>query len=183
MQPTYDEKKATQVASTLIELSKGSINYTLLIKLMYLVDREALLQWGRPVTFDSYVSMPKGPVLSSTLNKIKSTDLSDFWHQHISRCDQHSVCNVSLCPKDDLSDNEKKLVEEIFNKYSHMELWTELIDGHMHQLPEWQNPGGSAIPINYEDILRAGGKSETDIDLIKDELEGVMLMDELLKGV
>lgn len=39
-----------------------------------------------------------------------------------------------------------------------------------HKLPEWKDPQGSAIPINYRDILKAGGKSELEIAAIEDEL-------------
>ena len=46
------------------------MSYMKLIKLLYLADREALLRWGRPITFDAYVSMDRGPVLSSVLDLI-----------------------------------------------------------------------------------------------------------------
>ena len=49
-----------------------------------------------------------------------------------------------------------------------------------HQLPEWTNPQGSAIPIQYRDILKAGGKTDLEIAAIEDELEGVALMGNLL---
>src|ERR1022692_1541243 len=43
------------------------MNYMLLIKLLYLLDRRALSLWGRPVTGDDYFSMKYGPVLSEVL--------------------------------------------------------------------------------------------------------------------
>ena len=48
------------------------------------------------------------------------------------------------------------------------------------QLPEWTNPQGSAIPIQYRDILKAGGKTDLEIAAIEDELEGVAWMENLL---
>jgi len=44
--------------------------YIKLIKLLYLADREALLRWGRPITTDCHVSMPKGPVVSQIYHLI-----------------------------------------------------------------------------------------------------------------
>ena len=41
-----------------------------LVKLLYFVDREALLRRGAPVTGDRMVSMDHGPVLSTTLDLI-----------------------------------------------------------------------------------------------------------------
>ena len=67
MQLPFNEAKAAQTAARLLKLRGGRMSYLKLIKLMYLIDREALLRWGRPVTTDCYVSMDKGPILSRTL--------------------------------------------------------------------------------------------------------------------
>jgi len=44
----FDERKAAQVAGRLISQGGGEMNYMALLKLLYLIDREALLRWGRP---------------------------------------------------------------------------------------------------------------------------------------
>ena len=49
-----------------------------------------------------------------------------------------------------------------------------------HQLPEWVDPEGSAIPINYWDILKAGGKSDLEIAAIESELSELVEADLLL---
>ena len=49
-----------------------------------------------------------------------------------------------------------------------------------HKLPEWKNPQGGAIPIQYRDILKAAGKTEIEIAAVEDELEGVALAENLL---
>jgi hypothetical protein len=38
-----------------------------------------------------------------------------------------------------------------------------------HDLPEWQNPHGSAIPIEIEDILKNVGKTKEEIQEIQQE--------------
>ena len=53
----FNEEKATQVAGALLLKAGGDMPYLKLIKLLYFVDREALLRWGRPVTTDRLVSM------------------------------------------------------------------------------------------------------------------------------
>jgi hypothetical protein len=50
----------------------------------------------------------------------------------------------------------------------------------VHQLPEWEDPPGGAIPISYRDILRAGKKTEMEIAAIEGELENVALADAIL---
>ena len=41
----------------------------------------------------------------------------------------------------------------------------------LHELPEWQDPHGSSIPISREAILTALGESPEDIQAILAELE------------
>ena len=180
LQPKYNETRATQAAALLIKLEGGAMNYTKLIKLLYLADREALINRGRPITFASYASLDKGPVLSETLNKIKKPGTPrSYWDEHIETCG-YLVRVLDDCPQDELSKSEQEFLQQVFARYGHLELWNELIDQVMHDLPEWRNPNGSSLSIDYEDILRAGGVPEPDIDAIEDELESIRLMDDLI---
>ena len=67
----FDINKATQAAAHLVYLQGGKINLMALIKLLYLADREALLETGYPITGDQMVSMPHGPVLSRIYDEAK----------------------------------------------------------------------------------------------------------------
>ncbi len=60
-----------------------------LLKTMYAAEREALATWHRPITGDSFCSMPKGVVLSRTYDLMKGRVMgtnSDMvkWSQHFS---------------------------------------------------------------------------------------------------
>jgi hypothetical protein len=57
----FNERKAVQAAGRLI-LQNGEMNYMALIKLLYLIDRESLLRFGRSITGDKVVAMKQGPV-------------------------------------------------------------------------------------------------------------------------
>lgn len=173
--PSFNEKKATQLASLFISMHGERMNYTRLIKLMYLVERESLLRWGRLATFDNYFSLkkgPMGPILSKTLDLAKDLEPSNsaYWSNFIERKGN----NVYLKqPREDgeLSDAEEDLVQEIYFKYGHLELLEELINGVMHKLPEWSDPGNSREPITYKDILVAEGFSEVRIQKIEQQLQ------------
>src|SRR5947209_20462172 len=67
----FDERRATEAAARFLKLRGGRMSYLKLIKLLYLLDREALLRWGRPVTTDRYVSMDNGPVVSRIYDLIR----------------------------------------------------------------------------------------------------------------
>ena len=59
-----DIKKVVQVVGYILSKYQGKLNYTKLIKMLYLADRESMRQTGYPITGDNYVSMPRGVVLS-----------------------------------------------------------------------------------------------------------------------
>jgi uncharacterized phage-associated protein len=181
MKPKFNEAKATQAAALLLKLGGGRMSYMKLIKLLYLVDRTALIRWGRPVTFDSYFSMNRGPVLSRTLDLINEgtpPDESSIWSTCISEPRNHEIELRGECATDELSQAEEDLISEIFGQYGHMSRW-ELVDWAHKKLPEWQNPQGSALPIEYRDILYAGGKTEREIAEIEFEIDGLALFEDL----
>ncbi len=177
----FNERKATQVAAQLLRLRGGQMSYMKLIKLMYLADREALLRWGRPISTDRYVSMDKGPVLSRVLDL--ATDGDDpsrpaIWSEQIGEPVSYEVALKADPGSDELSEAEITLLEEIFQIHGRKNRW-DLVE-LTHQLPEWVDPQGSAIPISYRDILKAGGKSDLEIAAIESELSELVEADLLL---
>ncbi len=46
----FDEVRATQAAAVLLKLAGGQMNYTKLIKLLYLADKQTLARVGKPLT-------------------------------------------------------------------------------------------------------------------------------------
>src|SRR4051812_25972921 len=79
----FDEAKATEATALFLALRGGQMHYMKLIKLLYLADREALLQWGVPITTDSYVSMDHGPVVSTIYDLIRRRVEGPTWTAHI----------------------------------------------------------------------------------------------------
>lgn len=67
----YNPLKAAQAAAHLLQLHHGSMNVMVLVKLLYLADRQALVESGYPITCAAMVSMPHGPVLSQIYDAIK----------------------------------------------------------------------------------------------------------------
>lgn len=180
----FRETKTTQAAARLLTLRGGRMNYMKLIKLLYIVEREALLTWGRPVTADRCVSLPKGLILSQTLNLINegpAPDTPSAWAEHISQPENYEVRLLSPAGDDELSAAEKNLIDDVFRRYGKMNRW-ELVE-LVHAFPEWQNPEGSALPIAYRDILKAGGKTELEIESILQDLEAVAQADAFLPAV
>ena len=81
--PTF-EQRATEASSILLQKSGGRMSYMKLVKLLYIADRKALEEWEHPITYDTFASLPRGPVVSSTLNLAKGLyPDKDYWNQYI----------------------------------------------------------------------------------------------------
>lgn len=181
MTSKYKEQKVTQAAARLLRQDGGRMPYMKLIKLLYLADRTALLRWGQPISYDLYYSLPHGPVLSLTLDKINSgpdSNEKSYWYDHISAPDGYDVELLADVEGDQLSPAEEELIDEIFGAFGHMNQW-ELRD-LLHEYPEWQDPEGSSIPISIRDIFRAEGIAEETIDEIEEALEADATAERLL---
>lgn len=165
MRARYREDKATQAAAKLLKLRGGTMSHLKLIKLLYLVERETLIRLGQPLAYDSYASLPHGPVLSATLDRINTSEAyrGGYWDRHITPKTNNEVSlrDPSAVPNDQLSPAEEVLIDEVFARYGHLGRW-ELVD-RTHALPEWTDPQGSSIPIRPADILRNEGFSDEEI--------------------
>lgn len=147
-----------------------------LMKLLYLAEREALLKWRRPIIFDSCVSMDYGPVLSQTLNVLNGYSQSEgLWGKTISPPANYEVTLLNDPGANTLSDAEEQLITEIFERHGAESRWD--ICEMTHGLPEWQDPHGSSIPIDYKDILRGAGMTPGEIESILDEIEGIAMIE------
>ncbi len=184
MQPEYRQDKTTQAACILLQKRGGRMSYLKLIKLLYLADRAALLKWGRPISFDAYVSMDQGPVLSRTydfINHGPPPETDSYWHRFISDPVRYEVSPKGECPDGALSEAEKRLLDQVFECFGRMGRW-ELVEWMHNNLPEWVDPHGSAIPLSYHDILvTGGGRTPAEAAVIEEEIEALALADVLFR--
>jgi uncharacterized phage-associated protein len=180
----FNERKATQVAARFLALADREMPYISLIKLMYFTDREALLRWGSPLTNDAYYSLDKGPILSTVMDLIVDGPqgaAQSVWAEHISGPHPSRTIRLEAEPgTDELSDAEDELIGEVFRKYGNWDRW-KLVE-FSHTLPEWVNPEGSSLPIEIEDILKKGGKSDEEVALITDDLENTRMVHSLFSA-
>lgn len=175
MRSPYRQDKAAEVASLLLKREGGKINYTKLIKLMYIIERESILRWGYPVTCDDYYSLDNGPILSHTLDNITGNTYLKYPSPEWENCIVRQGYDVVLkcdTPVRKLNRAEVKLVNEIYDRYGHM-TYGQLIEWvhNKNNVPEWQDPEGSRLPIKLKTILRQGNYPEEDIDIILEELQ------------
>lgn len=160
------------------------MKYIKLIKLLYLADRKSFIEKGRTITTDCYVSMEHGPVLSIVLNLIQGSHrkTDNTWSKQISTVEDFDVILINPnadVSTDELSSADIEILDEVFAQYGKWNRW-KLIDEVMHKLPEWTDPGESAIPIQYEQILSAGNVSQQDQAQIEEDLNSLAAVQDLL---
>lgn len=180
----FNEAKATEAALRLLMRHGGHMNYMLLIKLLYMADREAMRQWGRPITTDRYVAMNNGPVLSRVLDLIKygvADSSGQTWTAAISSPEGYEVrALVSTPVQGELSEAEERALDEIDSRFGRWDVWRLVRWMHDGGIPEWSNPGGGAVPISYRDMLAGLGKTPAEIEQTEAELAGVAEMERLI---
>ncbi|MEH2330705.1 Panacea domain-containing protein [Nostoc sp.] len=186
----FHPEKAVEAASLFLKLHGKPMSYLGLLKLLYMADRITLERLEQPITGDRYVSMNYGPVLSRVYDLIKGLDVADakdLWSRYIfSRDPRYKISanyTVSLreYPGDDeLSEAEVKIIEQVYAKYGHIDPFD--LAETTHLFPEWVNPYGSAIPISVEEVLKNVGKTDEDIERIREEFEREDYLDWVLNG-
>ena len=180
--PKFDERKATQLAGLLLKLreQEGRMHYMKLIKLLYLIDREALMRWGWSLTGDQYVSMKHGQVLSTTYDLILDQLLGPkYWRAFISPPLGDKEVQLLKEPESNhLSKAEVDLVTEVYRKFGHWNRW-DLAD-YTHGLPEYRQTEGPSLPVGYADVLlKAKRLSETETEELLEDHRALALLQSL----
>jgi len=163
----FKEKKSAEAAAHLLMRHNGTLNYMVLIKLLYLADRQALVDSGMPITGDQPFSLPHGPVLSKILDLINMgrEDGASPWFEYITEPQNYNVSLVQRPPSSsELSEYELRVLDVIDEQFGRLDKW--MLRDLTHKLPEWVDPNGSSIPIRIETILESADKSQAEIERI-----------------
>jgi uncharacterized phage-associated protein len=171
----FDERRATQAAAYLLQKAGGEMYHIQLVKLMYLADRTALIDFGTPITFDRYFSMKNGPVLSATLDLIhedRAPSRDSYWTHHISETCNHKVKALADPGIGLLSRAEVSILDSAYEQWGTKNRWTVVDESH--ELPEWEDPGSDGRrPISARDVLIAGGYRSDEANDLLEELDAV----------
>jgi uncharacterized phage-associated protein len=180
----FDIHKTIAAIAYLIQREGGEVNFFLALKMLYVADKDALIQWGKPITGDDFVSMDKGPVLSKTYNFFKgegNTDEQTIWNSAITERVNHVVRLIHEVDLGVLSEREVETLEGARLQIKSMPAWR--VARWLHDTcPEWQDPHGSSIPIDPTVILRNAGKTEDEIKQIEQSNEAFAFAKFLLEG-
>jgi uncharacterized phage-associated protein len=179
----FHPEKAIEAAAALLKRHGKPMRYLGLLKMLYIADRIALERMEQPITGDHYVSMNYGPVLSSVYDLIKGNHASSalpLWSQFISPRHDNRVALLKDPGNDNLCEEEEDILQQVYQAFGHLDPFD--IAEWTHDLPEWENPHGSAIPISVENVLASLGKSHEEIRAIRQEAAREAYLDGVLSG-
>ena len=178
--PKFKERKTTQVAAWIVHACGGKMDVGELLALLYLIDREALKRWGRPVTFDRPHNFPLGPTPSETSALAHDPLQGEHWPKSFSTLQLGRVINLLTPPTeiDELSQAEIDLVQEVFRDFGHKSFGK--LKTHLQSLPEFHAPSEYPTPITWDTLLRAVGWKGEDLEEIKRELEASAKFEKLI---
>lgn len=178
MATLFDERRTAEVAAFLLHKANGSLPFIKLLKLMYLAERLSFKRYGEPLTGDVLVSMDHGPVLSRTYNHIKGAAQSTEggWDTWVSDKEGYTVAlrdpsMIRTAEQDllHLSDSDLEVLNEVWNEFGHWDRWALIRYTH-DELPEWEDPKGSSLPITYKRLFEALGYSAEETQLLTERL-------------
>src|SRR3954453_20832474 len=123
MNTRFNLKQTLQAAAHLVKLQPNSrLNYTRVLKLLYVAERELLAETGSLLTADRPCAMEKGPVLSKTYNLIKGggpTDQQAIWNRYL-QTDGYDLVLTDDPGHGELSRGIRRKLEEVTQRYEHL---------------------------------------------------------------
>ena len=161
----YNPRKAAQtIAFFALQSGQGAVSVLKAVKLVYLADRESVKRRGHPIQDEPRVSMPHGPVNSTTYDYLSGTYDPDIagWSEFLTDRENHNVglarTDLTVDDLDELSRTEIAVLSEVWGQFGNMDKWALRDWTHAKEnVPEWKDPNGSSRKISLTDIMNAVG--------------------------
>lgn len=162
---TFNVEKAAQVTAYFALREGGSIDELKVLKLVYIAERAYLDAYELPLTGDTLVATPHGPVLAETLDQVNgSIPHNSEWKRYLGARFHRAVQaapGVSIETLDHLSIANIEVLDEVWAKYGHLGGFA-LRDLTYDECAERTDPNGSSRQISYSDLFHWLGKPDVE---------------------
>ena len=157
------ERQAAQLAAAFVLRARRPVGVVKLVKLMYLVEREAMRRSVFPIVFDDIYAMRMGMALSRTFDLMKrkaGTPTNGEWERHITPPSHRGIDvrrGVTDRSLDSLSPDDIEVIDYVWEHYGNKSR-DDLVHGVHHGFAEWtqhweaQDRRTSAVKIPYEKL-------------------------------
>jgi len=174
MQFPFNVQKTVQASGMLLNLAGGKMDSTFFLNILYVAEREYLLEEGNMITGDSFVAMANGVVLGRIYNLIHGKCRQKEWSEYIKK-EKYKLYLIKNPTVSHLNFLEKEKLKNVFERYGHLDART--VSEIMRDFPEW---GGTFLaeshqkpfPVPIEKILKLAGKSEM-VNVVKEKIREI----------
>ena len=166
-------EKILQEIVYLLSLNNNRMNVLKLMKELYLADRASIAERDSSISGDNFVSLPHGPILSTTLNTLDSIPYNN-WSEYLDKSVAKFFYDVQLKKMtsfERLSKKDMQYLREVSEKYKDSDEVGFELEKYTHTLPEWVDPHGSSRKIRFSSIMKALGKTDEEIADAKSEYD------------
>jgi uncharacterized phage-associated protein len=158
----FNHLKSVQTIAFFVRKAGGSAEKLKLIKLVYLADRLSFQRRGKPINFDSYLSLPHGPIASSALNGMDHQLNDPAWEALAQADNRKDVTVVRDVAEDYLSRADLAILEATWGEFGGMTA-SEIRNWTHKKCPEYTEVDmGKSLPIELSELLARVGINDPD---------------------
>ncbi len=165
----FDRLKAVQAAAIIAAAEGNRIGKLRLLKLLYIAERRAIKETGRPLLGARSVAMDHGPLHSELLNMMNGV-LNDTreWNKHFKNVNLREFALRQPSENGTLSRYEIELLKAVVSEHEQFDDW-QIVE-ITHQFPEWvaRYKQGTSSEIPMSDIIDAVGRSDDKAAILQD---------------
>ena len=177
--------KVAQAAAFFASKEGGTINIMKLMKLLYLSDRKSMDRYDAPITYDNFISMDNGPILSRAYDlangACRDAEGAAQWAAWIGGRDQYNIRLKRAIEEDELnqfSDADIEVMNSIWDQFGKYDQWQ--LSKFTHRFcKEWKHPDNSSIPISDVDVFLALGRSQSIARDLAEDIQNEKALDRL----
>ena len=153
----FSVRTAAQVTAFFADKAGGRINVLRATKLIYLSDRASMETREHPVTGDDFFAMPFGPVNTYTYSLMNGEVEQRHTHTWAEFIAPRAGYDIPLARPieagalDKLSKSDVRVLEQTWESFSDIEKY-DLAEWTHKYCPEWKDPNGSSIPIQFATV-------------------------------
>lgn len=158
----FDHLKSVQIVAYFVRKAGGIAEKLKLVKLLYLSERRSLQRRGRPMNFDSYFSLPHGPVVSSALNGMDHLLDDPAWVSVVQADNRRDITINGNVAEDRLSRADRAILDATWAEFGGMTA-SQIRNWTHDNCPEYvEVPQGSRLPIDVSEIMTQVGIADAD---------------------
>lgn len=161
----FPTRRAAQVVAFFADKAGGRINVLRATKLIYLADRISMDEREHPVTGDNFVSMPFGPVNTYTyslMNGEAEAQHTHQWAEFIAPRAGYDILlarHICMDDLDELSQADLRILQATWDNFRDTDKY-DLAEWTHKFCPEWHDPNGSSVPIDFATVYKHLKKAE-----------------------